>query len=50
MSALYKGKNNPEETSMHRNTLPDSLEEKPITLGVWLLGGAIIALLIALLL
>ncbi len=30
--------------------LPDPIEERPITLSVWLLGGAIVALLLAMLL
>ncbi len=31
-----------------RNTMPDSLEDRPITLTAWLLGGSVIALIIAL--
>ncbi len=31
-----------------RNTMPDSLEDRPITLTVWLLGGSIVAFIIAL--
>ena len=31
-----------------RNHMPDSLEDRPITLTAWLLGGAVIALIIAL--
>ncbi len=33
-----------------RETLPEPLEDGPITLSVWLIGGLIIALLVALLL
>ena len=32
-----------------RETLPESLEDRPITLGAWLLGGAVVVLLLALL-
>jgi len=32
-----------------RQPLPDNLEDRPITLAVWLVGGAIVALLLALL-
>lgn len=35
---------------MHRQTLPDPIEDRPITLTVWLLGAAIVALLLAMLL
>ena len=31
-----------------RNPLPDSLEERPITLGVWIIAFAVIAFLLAL--
>ena len=33
-----------------REPLPDQLEDRPITFGVWLIGGLIVALLVALLL
>ena len=35
---------------MHRHPLPDSLEDRPITLSVWLVGAAIVAFLLAMLL
>ena len=35
---------------MHRHTLPDPIEDRPITLAAWLFGGAIVVLLLALLL
>ena len=35
---------------MHEQHLPDPIEERPITLGVWLLGGAVVLLLLALML
>ena len=34
---------------MHRQTLPDPIEDGPITLTVWLIGGAIVTLLVAML-
>jgi hypothetical protein len=33
-----------------RQPLPDLIEDRPITLGMWLIGGLVIALLLALLL
>ena len=33
-----------------RETLPDLIEDRPITLGAWLIGGSVVALLVALLL
>ena len=35
---------------MHRQTLPDPIEDRPITLAAWLIGGAIVMLLLAMLL
>ena len=32
-----------------REILPDLIEDRPITLSVWLIGGSVIALLVALL-
>ena len=33
-----------------QNPLPDSLEERPLTLGVWMIAAAIVGLLVALIL
>ena len=33
-----------------RETLPDLIEDRPITLGAWLIGCSVVALLVALLL
>ena len=33
-----------------RETLPDLIEDRPITFGAWLIGGSVVALLVALLL
>jgi len=33
-----------------REPLPDLIEDRPITLSVWLIGGSVVALLVALLL
>jgi hypothetical protein len=33
-----------------RESLPERLEDGPITLGIWLIGGSIVALLASLLL
>ncbi len=50
MLALHKDKNNPEEMSVYKPTLPDPIEDGPITLTAWLVGGAIVLLLLAMLL
>lgn len=34
---------------MHRQTLPDPIEDRPITLTAWLIGTAVVALLLAML-
>ena len=35
---------------MRRQILPDPIEDRPITLAAWLIGGAIVVLLLSMLL